>query len=52
MQRPGYSAIGKAVESLNGATVLHKLLWGCLAVAGIYVLLFGLAALITAIRWW
>jgi len=32
--------------------VLMKLFWGCVTVAGGYVLLFGLSAFITAIRWW
>jgi len=52
MQRPDYNAIGQVMELLKTSRKLRRLVWGCIAVAGSYVLLFGSAALLSAIRWW
>jgi len=40
------------MELLKNSSSLRKMGWGCIVVAGLYVLLFGAAAVISAIRWW
>jgi len=40
------------MELLNDSSPLQKLAWGAIVVAGLYVLLFGAAAIIEALGRW
>jgi len=48
MQHPDYSAIGKVMELIDESPRLHRLAWALVLIG----LLFGAAAVISAIRWW
>jgi len=47
-----FKALRDSMELLEKHTRIRRLLWASIAVMSAYALLFGLAALITAIRWW
>jgi len=47
-----FKALRDGMEMLENSACIRRLLWACIAVAGGYVVLFGLDALLAAIRWW
>jgi len=47
-----FSALEKVVGLIDTSTRIRWTVWAGIAAAWAYVLLFGSAALVTAIRWW
>jgi len=47
-----FKPLVSGMELLDKSEPLRKLLWGCIFVAGLYVLLFGAAAVIESLGRW
>jgi len=47
-----FKSFVRGMELLSNSAPLRQLLWGCIFVAGLYVLLFGAAAVIEAMGRW
>jgi len=47
-----FKGLADSMEVLKRSAQLRHMAWGCIAVAGLYVLLFGAAAIIDALGRW